>query len=128
MPIKCEIFPDLRVVLTIITGSIDDKACIDNARSLGKMPGFYSSFDQIIDLTGVTANLLTAEGLQEIAKITPFSPDSRRSFIISESNTVTKTGPELLADPRGAGARILLQDVLPSVMHQYGPEGPMSAD
>lgn len=92
MPIKCEIFPDLRVVLTIITGSIDDKACIDNARSLGKMPGFYSSFDQIIDLTGVTANLLTAEGLQEIAKITPFSPDSRRSFIISESNTVTKTG------------------------------------
>lgn len=90
MSIKFEIFPDLRIVQTVISGTVQDKMCIDNARSLADKPGFDASFDQIIDLTGVTSNQLTEAGLKEISEITPFSSSSRRAFIIAENNMVTR--------------------------------------
>jgi len=92
MPIDFEIYPDLRIVLTIVTGSIDDRMSIDNAVKLGNHPDFDSSFHQIIDVTAITANRLTEDGMEEISRITPFSRSSRRAFIVAENNMVTKAG------------------------------------
>jgi hypothetical protein len=86
MSINIEVFPDLGIVLTVVTGVINDRIGIDSARQLAEKPGFDASFDHILDLAGTTANNLTREGIQEIARITPFSSTSRRVFIVSESD------------------------------------------
>lgn len=91
MAINFEIFPDLRIVLTVIAGSIDDKMCFDNARLLADHPEFEPAFDQIIDMTAITSNNLTEDGIKEISGFTPFSPDSRRAFIVAENSLLTHT-------------------------------------
>lgn len=92
MSIQFEVYPDLHIVLTILTGTVDDQMCLDNIHKLAASPGFDASFDQVIDVTGITANKITNAGLTAVAELTPFSSASRRAFIISESNIVTQAG------------------------------------
>jgi len=90
MAIQFEIYPDLRIVLTVLSGVVDDQMCIDNIRSLVEDPGFDSSFDQVIDTTEITLNGLTEDGLREVARATPFLSSSRRVYIVSEHTMVTQ--------------------------------------
>lgn len=90
MPIEFEIFPDLRIVLTVLSGAIEDQMCIDNIMRLSDDPRFDSSFDQVIDTTGISKNGLTEDGLREVAKVTPFISSSRRAFIVAEHVMVTQ--------------------------------------
>lgn len=90
MPIDFEIYPDLRIVLTVLSGVVEDQMCIDNIRRLVDHSDFDSSFDQVIDTTEITRNALTEDGLREVASSTPFSPGSRRAFIVAENILVTQ--------------------------------------
>ena len=90
MSINIEIFPDLGIVLTVVTGTINDRMVIDFTRQLANKPEFDATFDHILDLAGATANNLTREGIQEIARITPFSSTSRRVFIVAENDLASQ--------------------------------------
>jgi len=88
--IEFEIYPDLRIVLTVLSGAIEDRMCIENIMRLSGDPQFDSSFDQVIDTTGISNNGLTEDGLREVAKVTPFLSSSRRAFIVAEQIMVTQ--------------------------------------
>lgn len=90
MSFNIEIFPDLGIVLTVVTGTISDRMGIDLAKQMTDKPDFDASFDHILDLAGATANNLTREGIQELARITPFSSTSRRAFIVAENDLVSQ--------------------------------------
>jgi hypothetical protein len=87
VPATYRLEPDKRVVVTRFSGDVSDEDLLQHSASLAADSAFESSFNQIVDTRGVSNVGVTAEGIRELAGVTPFSPESRRA-IIADSDVV----------------------------------------
>jgi len=92
MPISSEILHAERIVLTIVSGYIDDEICVKHELNLANNPEFDPGFNQLVDVTGIQENNVTDEGLSRIADATPFLPTCRRAYVVSDNMTAAKAG------------------------------------
>jgi len=92
MPFTNQILVPDRIVLTVVTGVINDQLAIANQKKIVEHPDFDPAFDQMADLTGVSQIEITQEGLAQLSMNSPFLPTSRRAFIISNSDGEEKLG------------------------------------
>jgi len=92
MPFTNQILVSDRIVLTVVTGVINDQLAIANQKKIIDHPDFDPAFDQIADLTGVSMIEITQEGLAQLSINSPFLPTSRRAYIISNPDGEEKLG------------------------------------
>lgn len=92
MALTFEIFPELEVVLTIANGSVSDNDLLPYIRELENSPEFNATFNHILDMTAITHNFITEEGLAMLATRSPFSSNCRRAFVIADGTSVENAG------------------------------------
>ena len=83
MSIKYRVVKDLRLVLTFISGGVDDHDLLIAVESLKAWPGFDPAFAELADARGVNSTV-TFGGLMNAGSQSPFALDSRRAFVVKE--------------------------------------------
>jgi len=84
MSISSEILLESSLVITRVEGVVDDNNVFKAESLLSTMDGFNSSFNQLADSRLVSKNLLTPDGLLKTSYVTPFSPSSRRAYVVND--------------------------------------------
>ena len=96
-------------------------------------PDFDASFAEIIDLTEVIKMELSEDDLRELARKSPFSPNSRRAIVVPDNKLVEGLARmyEVLREVQGeTGIRIFrsLDEALEWVAPKQTPEPGLSPD
>ena len=81
MPAFYKIDKERRLVLSTASGVFSRTDAQGHMERLVKDPDFDPSFSQISDFTQVTEFSISVEEIQELARRSVFSPQSRRAFI-----------------------------------------------
>ena len=84
MSYQTEILTDYNLVLTRISGVMDDKSNFAYSSSLSKTKYFHSSYNQLADSRMATKNLLTHEGVIKISNSSAFEPSVKRAFVVND--------------------------------------------
>jgi len=92
MPISSEILKEVGIVLTVVTGDIDDDTLINFEINLAKHPDFDPQLHQLIDASGVINSTVTPAGLQKLVEVTPFAPARCRAFVTASDEASEKAG------------------------------------
>lgn len=83
MPCSYSIDEDKRVVFNTSSGVVTDNDLVTNAILLRSDKNFQGNFRCLSDYTRVTALQTTAATLTTLAANQPFSPESRRAFLVT---------------------------------------------
>jgi hypothetical protein len=81
VPAEYRIDPERRVVYSRGWGLLTDEDLVDYQLRLNADPDFRPHYSQLVDLTGVEALELSAEGVRTSAAAELWSPEARRAFV-----------------------------------------------
>ena len=84
MPIESRIDEELGVIFTRSFGELSDQESLLHEVELGRRDNFKPWYNQLVDSRAVSENKLTPEGLKQLAKITPFSPNAKRVYLVCD--------------------------------------------
>jgi hypothetical protein len=83
MPVSFSVDKQRRLVITTAFGTVTYSEIAAHQVGLRNHPDFDSSFDQLIDGTGVTKVAVTVEEIRMVARQRIFGADSRQAFATS---------------------------------------------
>ena len=83
MPISYRIVREARLVITTGRGILSFAEARDQQNAMQADPAFDPTFDQLLDLTGVTEFALSPAEAKAMAEPRPFSPASKRAYVSS---------------------------------------------
>ncbi len=83
MPGSYLIDVDAGVVFTRVWGVVNDDELLLHSKALRADPRFHVGQRQIVDFREVTTIRVTADGVRELARLTPFPSDARRAFVVT---------------------------------------------
>jgi len=72
-----------KLVINTITGEITDGQSYENFFYITGHPDFKPEFNFLADARGIVRNLVTAEGLEKLGQLSPFSLTSKRAYVIT---------------------------------------------
>ena len=84
MPITYTIDPEQKLVFTRIWGAATEDEVAEHNKSLRTDPRFDPHYRQLVDMSGVTAILVSTKVIEETAHDQYFAPGVRRAFVASD--------------------------------------------
>ena len=92
MAITFKIIPELRLVESVVTGTLTNEDILNHDHLLKKTEAFDPAFNHLLDFTQVTDDQVTAKGLRELAENTPFDKSCRRAYITTVKEHEQRAG------------------------------------
>ena len=84
MPASYEIDPQRRLVTSRIWGAVTDTEIFDHNQKLRTDPRFDPSYQQLVDMTGITEIGVSTSTINETSLDQFFEPGTRRAFVATD--------------------------------------------
>lgn len=92
MAITFKIVPELKLVESVVTGTLTNEDILNHDRLLENSEGFDPTFNHLLDLMQMTESQVTAKGLRELAENTPFAKTCHRAYITNVKEHEQRAG------------------------------------